>query len=558
MTTIQAWQHIYSNVEKEQSPQGRGGFQTLFYSKSALSEAEVEEMEGRLLYFASDIEPVKRVFFSLSSGKRVVAQLVPLSETDQYGRGGRYLAHSLILTVDTFVQLKEDPFPVFQNAPFISTVKAALAQGNFQNGHIDPITLDVTVDDNQATKLAAAWKQSELKKLSMLALRADQMAQERRAVALMGPPDQVAQAVQAAFFGLPTEQRPACTFDTYFYRCNLVATYYWAVGFPEQTGNPTFDRVDVQAREVQYMANDQPQTAYERWLCHLIDQNGLSTISQHRDAAYPLCRWLEGGAQETKLVAGVAQQLVQSVFEPNDLQVRELLRRKLSQHLPDSLVSRVFNQVYDQAKPDVNFQHLRDGFAQDQLLGLLYQAYGQQGFRRPSEDEMKALERMETQAGGHPLCTMLIVWQGNRKALQQHLAQLDDTAYRQAISVALDNDLVAAPDLLIQNHEEAFVDLFIKTGAARHTPLSEVVYKLVDFEQVAPLARLANLIPNQPPKALRRIEKILNRRAGDDVPEAFQTVLNETLAELPEGISIKRIVKTVTNPMKFFGRKKRS
>jgi hypothetical protein len=171
---------------------------------------------------------------------------------------------------------------------------------------------------------------------------------------------------------------------------------------------------------------------------------------------------------------------------------------------------------------------------------------------------MKALERMEAQAGGHPLCTMLIVWQGNRKALQQHLAQLDDTAYRQAISVALDNDLVAAPDLLIQNHEEAFVDLFIKTGAARHTPLSEVVYKLVDFEQVAPLARLANLIPNQPPKALRRIEKILSRRAGEDVPEAFQTVLNETLAELPEGISIKRIVKTVTNPMKFFGRKKRS
>ena len=64
MATIQAWQHIYSNVEKEQSPQGRGGFQTLFYSKAGLTEDEIEEMEGRLLYFPSKVEPVKRLFFA--------------------------------------------------------------------------------------------------------------------------------------------------------------------------------------------------------------------------------------------------------------------------------------------------------------------------------------------------------------------------------------------------------------------------------------------------------------------------------------------------------------
>ena len=83
MTTIQAWQHIYSNVEKEQSPQGRGGFQTLF-SSSDLTELEVEEMEGRLLYFASDVEPLKRLFFTTSTGKGVVAQIVFLPTGQQY------------------------------------------------------------------------------------------------------------------------------------------------------------------------------------------------------------------------------------------------------------------------------------------------------------------------------------------------------------------------------------------------------------------------------------------------------------------------------------------
>ena len=65
MTTIQAWQHIYSNVEKEQSPTKRGGFQTLFYTQAGLTEDEISEMEGRLLYFPDKTaEPVKRLFFT--------------------------------------------------------------------------------------------------------------------------------------------------------------------------------------------------------------------------------------------------------------------------------------------------------------------------------------------------------------------------------------------------------------------------------------------------------------------------------------------------------------
>ena len=88
MTTINAWQHIYSNVEKEHSPQGRGGFQTLFYSHHGLTEDEVEEMESYLLYFPSQVEPVKRLFFTISTGKGVVAQIVFLPSPDQFGRGG--------------------------------------------------------------------------------------------------------------------------------------------------------------------------------------------------------------------------------------------------------------------------------------------------------------------------------------------------------------------------------------------------------------------------------------------------------------------------------------
>ena len=143
MPTIQAWQHIYSNVEQEQSPQGRGGFQTLFYTISGLTEAEVGEMESRLLYFPSQVEPVKRLFFTISTGKGVVAQIVSLPDPDQFGRKGRYLAHSLVFAPEALAQFEADPFRVFRRFTFFTTVAEALARGNFKTGDIPALSLEL-------------------------------------------------------------------------------------------------------------------------------------------------------------------------------------------------------------------------------------------------------------------------------------------------------------------------------------------------------------------------------------------------------------------------------
>src|SRR5262245_40571569 len=191
MSTIQAWQHIYSNVEKEQSPQKRGGFQTLFYSKAGLTEAEVEEMETRLLYFASKVEPVKRLFFTTSTGKGVVAQLVSVPSPDQYGRGGRYLAHSLVFDPATLSQFEIDPFRIFRHFTFATTVAEALALGEFQTGDIRPVTLQLSPAAGSDLSAAKPWPLPELKKLTMLALRVEQQGQQRNAITVTGDPDQI-------------------------------------------------------------------------------------------------------------------------------------------------------------------------------------------------------------------------------------------------------------------------------------------------------------------------------------------------------------------------------
>ena len=135
---VSAWQHIYASVEREQSPHDREGFQTLFHSQSGLTEAEVREMEARLVYFSSDVEAIKHLFFTLSTGKIMVTQIVHLSEPDRMGRKGRYLAHNLVFEPRVLYQIESDPFLVFRQFPFIATVAGALEKGNVRTGDIPP------------------------------------------------------------------------------------------------------------------------------------------------------------------------------------------------------------------------------------------------------------------------------------------------------------------------------------------------------------------------------------------------------------------------------------
>jgi hypothetical protein len=98
----------------------------------------------------------------------VVTHIVPLAETDQHGRKGRYLAHSLVFTPEAFAHLEAAPFWVFQHFSFITTVEEALAHGDFQTGDMPAATLQVAVKQEQPTDIARRWSTQELQKLALL------------------------------------------------------------------------------------------------------------------------------------------------------------------------------------------------------------------------------------------------------------------------------------------------------------------------------------------------------------------------------------------------------
>ena len=135
-------QLIYTNVKPELSPTGQGGFQVWRYSKSLEPEhrkavakrlgdfklppelaglrppkpapgAPPESLENSPLKAA-----VRHQAYPVAGVGYVVARAVPIAERDEFGRGGRFFAHALILTDEQFAAIDYDPFRVFGANPF--------------------------------------------------------------------------------------------------------------------------------------------------------------------------------------------------------------------------------------------------------------------------------------------------------------------------------------------------------------------------------------------------------------------------------------------------------
>ncbi|MBN1220345.1 MAG: hypothetical protein JXM69_15555 [Anaerolineae bacterium] len=540
MTTVQACQHIYSNVEKERSPQGRGGFQTLFYTHAELTEAEVEEMESRLLYFPSTVEPVKRLFFTTSTGKGVTAQIVFLPNPDQYGRGGRYLAHSLIFAPETLAQFQADPFRVFRQFSFVGTVEQALAQGNFRTGNIPAVSLELPDSLAGETQTAGDWSASELKKLALLALRAEQQARQRETVTVTGSPEQIEQALAAALLAVPVSRRNYCWFDTYFYRCNLVATYFWAIGLPEPPVSIKFAHVDGRGRQVHGEVIPQPETAYERWVGQAIDVGQLKEIVHYRDNALSLAEWLDGRSYDLSLLAAAPPELITAMFKVNAQAVQGLLQRQVKRDLPVELVNRVAGHIWKQATELELYRQLRQGFELSQLLDILYQSYAAEKFKEPPGREVKALADL-LQTAHHPLLNLFVAyWRSPHKQLPRALERADEADYRRFGGIGLELKLLKPLDLLVPGRGDAFLDLY---PATNENDIVELVKTLLEIKEPACLVRLADQVAKLSGKNLKKLAKLIDDQP--DIPESFCQAAEQALAAQPQKKSVREKLRSI-------------
>ncbi len=95
--SLKAAQLVYTNVEKKLSSTGTEGFQIWLKTPGFLSDGEETEIQSRLGDFEERKDATmdgamieRHLYFTLPSGKAVIARCVPLAGSDKFNRGGRF------------------------------------------------------------------------------------------------------------------------------------------------------------------------------------------------------------------------------------------------------------------------------------------------------------------------------------------------------------------------------------------------------------------------------------------------------------------------------------
>ncbi len=532
MNPWEACQQVYANVEKEQSPSGRGGFQTLFYTHGGLTESEVEEIEARMLYFASESERIKRVFYVTSSGRPVVAQIIGLPDTDRAGRKGRYLAHCLTFNAGAAELVASRLFGLFDCFSFVTTVDQALAQGDWATGNIPALTValpDGAADDPRDA--AQSWPVAELRQLGLLGLRAEKLASQQSIVALIGQPEEIERALRAVFLIVPSALLRHCTFDTGFYRCNVVGCNYWAVGLPERTGHPRFVEVDASRRRVLGQVAARAESIYESWFLDALAHDGLTSLAGQKEFVLAVCRWLEGDCDDVPEVDRDSEPLLESLLAAHPALLRKRVQAGLARQLPGPLAARVLGPVCRQYPPLPLYRSLERGFDVAGLLERLDEDYAAHQYRPPAEEEINALNSLLENRPHDRLNAALALWSAPRQRLREALQKLDDDPYRDFVQSVLRGGTAEPLALLVGGRGDAFLDGYLPLFHPRGKELVALTQELLSSLEIRCLSRLAPLVrqcPVRERKQLKPLETIVEQ--DPSIPEDFR----HAVAELAE------------------------
>jgi len=540
MVTLKAWQHIYANVEVEQSPQRRRGFQTLFYTRSALTEAEIEKMESRLAYFSgerlslspSDTNPRKLVFYRTDNNNIAVGQCVPLTGEDRFGRGGRYIAHSLIFPPEQFERIGNNPFAIFQHFRFITTVEEALSRGDVNTGDIGEVTLEAPSELNAEVGLVEQWREAGLKQLAMSALEAEQLSHERTSLAFYGAAEEIEQAILTAFLFLPPPLRLLCSFDTYFHRCNINATYFWAVGFSTQATAPNFIPVDAGARRILKEIDYPVESPYQRWAFHAISSGDTSDVFGNQAKAYALSEFLM--RQDDNCPVSTFRTLRQ-FFNVNRADVEAKLHQLLSDKLPLPLANRLM-PAYQSLPADKILNYFRDGFEITELATQLDHIYLELLPDTPNRTEINALGKLLKQFDHRSLRLLHACWKRQREPLQRALMELSDEEYREFVEFALQWNLAKAEYLIINGKGELFLDIYLPYLQPDDKNIVRLAQGLLDAGEANFLSRLLPLLSSLSPKNLRRLYKLVAK--AEETPADFLRALAEQEGVVPAEVGL--------------------
>jgi hypothetical protein len=456
MQTISAAQLIFTNVEENQSPTQRRGFQVLFYTQSLLTEAETLAIERRLFYSPQETQ-TKWVFFPVTDDKIALGRIVPLAEPDKFGRKGRSFAHALIFHRQDFAALENNPFPILRGFPFMSSVQEAFDAGDKRTGNIPPANVPLPTQETQGAGLSDLPREV-LRAFSLLAVveqplkelaRSNamhsyggyqQQAQDiaARTIGCYGASEATFKTLEAVFACLPSPLRSGCSFDTLFQDGTLSQLPYWAIGLPgDAPRRRELWHFDTAKQLFESPVTITPSSTYGEWLLRSAGVAGSSApaekpswhaaqtpqateplrpqgSAEENQAAYWLGEWFDGRSADWQQVANLDERLFGDFAalrpEALEMRVRDSLTEQVGSKVAGRLALAARAQVHNQGIAAL--ETIRQGFDARQIREWMHQTYMAQGqsYESVSWDEWQEVAQFAIRHRDHPLHLVSLRW----------------------------------------------------------------------------------------------------------------------------------------------------
>jgi len=566
MSSVLAGQHIFGNADKERSPTGFWGFQTLFYSKDFLSKAESDQIEKHVGYFPSDENPEKLVFFRIGE-KFVITQIIPLEDTDKSGRKGAYIAHSFVFSKKDFEQFQCNPFAIFELFPekFVRTLDDGLALG--KKGDLNIAPAEFTLNQEKIMSLEIAmnnpqkqWDILEIKKMVYCAINADLLRADSKSFKIFGDQNEIRNTLKIIFSLIPTKARSFCTFDTYFSGCNPVTVNFWAYCYPNTPMSSSLGILaNADTKRVSNI-NLKVTTPYEKWVFEIESSKDTQGLYVFKDTVFELDQYLSNKMYDRDaILKSLTMPGIEMFLESNQSLLQSKMQEHFSNLVSDILVkylTKFITKKFDSNPKTIILEKILIGFDQDEIARCLFKELKED--TTPNMQKIIALDTYLSKNQNQLLRILSCKWARKNDAIPKLLQTLTDEDYKTAVILLIDD--LDLKTILINSKTSLFSEIFISEMGRRRISgerVLELVALFFDRGLEDHLVKITTTIPKLNRKQMVAIQDYCAKQKAEKrakIPKEFTKALKENIEKTNDERGLFNLDKFVSK-LPFFTKK---
>jgi|CXWL01.1.fsa_nt_gi hypothetical protein len=525
-------QLFFTSMPAKMSPIKKEGYHAHFWTEGFLSLGEVSEIEKKLIYDVSDKNnPVKKQYFFTQAGKIVVAETHFVNtekgnEIDSFKRTESYFSHCYIVALKDFLTLNNNPFIVFSNLPFFSSLDALKKSGHpMHTYNVNAISARIE-DRKDPSFTITEMSPMALYTLIGFADNASKHLKSKKQLQFVGDRPQFEKILMLIFKFLPPNLRFYCTFDTFHDKCNIPLGIFWAVSVQRRTMGDAFIPVDLQTAKIQAQEMQHGEFRnkyYGGWLKNLFENTKVfEDIDSKVVTAYYLADLTAG--EQTTPPAMIDTPTVSSFFKMYENDINLQLSKILSRLVPFQVV-KFFHTALLEYSPNslATIELLVPAKITPHLLAdLTLRTFSQNTQQFPNASELKAFHKLAIDTLNNTLLALCLIWMDNLKELTKTLSLMSPQEYQNLCTIALQREDVYAADLVVQQKVKILLDVDIRFEDDRD--VIELIKATIQIGETSDLGLLNNKVNNLSKQSLLKIMRAVNDK--DNIDPTFTARIN--------------------------------